>query len=113
MNINVKNVKICVTIPKGETDRIRTAICDAGAGTTYTNYTDCSTVTEVIGTFKPTKSANPYIGQVEKLEYVEEDKLEVICDIKIAKKVISVLRSVHPYEQPAIDIIPLIDEDSL
>ena len=47
------------------------------------------------------------------LEIVNEDKLEVICDIKIAKKVVSELRKAHPYEEPAIDIVPLIDEDSL
>ena len=33
-----------------------------------------------------------------------------LCDINIVKNVISKLREVHPYEEPAIDIIPLIDE---
>lgn len=28
------------------------------------------------------------------------------------KKVISELRRVHPYEEPAIDIIPLLDENN-
>ena len=28
-------------------------------------------------------------------------------------KVLKRLREVHPYEEPAIDIIPLIDEDDL
>ena len=28
------------------------------------------------------------------------------------KKVISKLREVHPYEEPAIEIIPLLDEES-
>jgi len=42
---------------------------------------------------------------------VEEEKLEVVCDIENVKKVITRLREVHPYEEPAIDIIPLIDED--
>ena len=43
----------------------------------------------------------------------EEDKLEVICDINIVKKVLKKLREVHPYEEPAIDIIPLITEEDL
>jgi hypothetical protein len=29
------------------------------------------------------------------------------------KDVLKELRKVHPYEEPAIDIIPLIDEDNL
>ena len=41
---------------------------------------------------------------------MEEEKLEVVCDVDNVKRVISKLREVHPYEEPAIDIIPLIDE---
>ena len=40
----------------------------------------------------------------------KEEKLEVVCNIKLVKKVITALREVHPYEEPAIDIIPLLDE---
>ena len=36
-----------------------------------------------------------------------------MCDINIAKKVLKKLREAHPYEEPAIDIIPLIDEEDL
>lgn len=43
---------------------------------------------------------------------MEEEKLEVVCDVDNVKKVISKLREVHPYEEPAIDIIPLLDEDN-
>jgi hypothetical protein len=58
----------------------------------------------------PNDNANPYIGDKNKLEFVEEEKLEVICDIEKVKKVIQKLRKVHPYEKPPIDIVPLIDE---
>ena len=50
------------------------------------------------------------ISERNKLEYVEEEKLEVICDIEKVKQVITKLREVHPYEEPAIDIVPLIYE---
>lgn len=36
--------------------------------------------------------------------------LEFVCDIDKVKTIISKLREIHPYEEPAIDIIPLIDE---
>ena len=45
------------------------------------------------------------------MEFVEEEKLEFVCDIEKVKEVVSKLREVHPYEEPAIDIVPLIDED--
>ena len=109
MDSNINKVKIFVTLPKENLEDIRKAMCDAGAGI-IGNYTYCTTSTKTVGTFKPNENANPYIGEQNKLEYVEEEKLEVICDIKNVKNVINELRKVHPYEEPAIDIVPLIDE---
>ena len=110
MNFNVNRVKIIVTIPIENVEEVRNAICEAGAGI-IGNYTYCSMSTKCIGTFKPNDNANPYIGENNKLEFVEEEKLEVVCDVDNVKKVIFKLREVHPYEEPAIDIIPLLDEE--
>ncbi len=110
MNIEINKVKIIVTIPIENVNEVRNAICEAGAGV-IGNYTHCSMSTKCVGTFKPTDEANPYIGERNNLEFVEEEKLEVVCDVNIVKNVISKLREVHPYEEPAIDIIPLIDEN--
>ena len=112
MNIDIKKVKLVVTVPTENTEEVRDAICNEGAGI-IGNYTHCSMITKCTGTFKPNDEANPYIGEKNKLEFVEEDKLEVICDINIAKKVFKRLREVHPYEEPAIDIIPLLNEEDL
>ena len=109
MNFNIKKVKIFVTVPKENLEDVRTAMCNAGAGV-IGNYSFCSTSTKTIGTFIPNDNANPYIGEQNKLEVVEEEKLEVICDVEKVKNVIQELRKRHPYEEPAIDIIPLIDE---
>lgn len=110
MNININRVKIIVTIPLESVEEVRNAICEAGAGV-IGNYTHCSMSTKCIGTFKPSDEANPYIGEKNNLKFVDEEKLEVVCDVKKVKEVILILRKVHPYEEPAIDIIPLIDED--
>jgi len=112
MNININRVKIIVTVPIDNVDEVRIALCEAGAGI-IGNYTHCSMSSKCIGTFKPNEDANPYIGVNNKLEYVEEEKLEVVCNFEKAKTVIRELRKVHPYEEPAIDIIPLIDEKDL
>lgn len=112
MNLNINRVKIFVTIPVENVEEVRNAICKAGAGSIGTNYTDCSFSTKGLGTFKPVNNANPYIGEKNKLEFVEEEKLEVICNIDKVKEVVSTIRKVHPYEEPAIDIIPLLDETS-
>lgn len=112
MNIDIKKVKISVTVPPENVAEVRNAMCEAGAGI-IGNYDHCSNSCKVVGTFKPNENANPYIGSKGELEFVDEEKLEVICDIEKAKAVIVALRRAHPYEEPGIDIIPLLDEESL
>lgn len=111
MNININRVKIFVTIPIESVKEVRNAVCEVGAGI-IGNYTYCTSSTKSVGTFMPNDNANPYIGKNNKLEFVEEEKLEFVCDIDKVKTVIAKLREVHPYEEPAIDIVPLIDENN-
>ena len=110
MDIKVNKVKIIVTVPVENTNEVRNAVCNAGAGI-IGNYSFCSTSTKSIGTFIPNNNAKPFIGENNKLEYVEEDKLEVICEVEKVKHVIKELRKVHPYEEPAIDIYPILNEE--
>ncbi len=110
MNFNITRVKIFVTVPLENVTEVRKAMCEAGAGV-IGEYSYCSTSTKSIGTFIPSENANPHIGKKNKLEFVEEEKLEIVCNVDRVKNVLTKLRSVHPYEEPAIDIVPLIDEE--
>jgi hypothetical protein len=112
MNINISKVKIIVTVPIKNAEEIRQALGNAGAGV-IGNYSHCSISGMIVGRFKGNDNANPYIGEKDKLEIVNEEKIEVQCDIKIIKEVLKKLRAVHPYEEPAIDIVPLINEEDL
>lgn len=112
MNIDIKKVKICVTVPSQNVEELRAAVCNEGAGM-IGNYSYCTVSTKCTGTFKPNDNANPYIGKKNVIEFVEEEKLEMICDIHNAKRIVMKIREVHPYEEPAIDIIPLIGEEDL
>lgn len=85
MNIWVNKVKILVTVPPENTEEVRNAVCNAGAGI-IGEYSYCTTCVKSVETFIPNDNA---------------------------KHVIAELRKVHPYEEPAIDIVPLIDENSL
>ena len=109
MKFDIKRVKIIVTIPVGSVDIVRNSMCEAGAGI-IGNYTYCSTSVKSLGTFVPNNNAKPYLGEINKLEYVEEERLECVCDINNVKRVLTAIRLVHPYEEPAIDIVPLMDE---
>lgn len=102
-------MKIFVTIPIENAEDVRNAVCKAGVGI-IGNYSYCTSLSKSLGTFKPNYNSNPYIGEKNKIEFVEEEKIEFICDVDKVKNVLMELRKVHPYEEPAIDIYPLIDE---
>lgn len=108
----MQKVKIVVFVPKTHTDVVRQAVGDAGAGK-IGNYSHCSYSVDGVGRYKPLEGANPHIGEVGKFEEVEEERIECICDKPKAKEVISAIRKVHPYEEVAFDIYPLILEAEL
>lgn len=105
-------VKIIVTVPPKNADAVRDALGKAGAGK-LGNYSYCSFSVTGTGRFLPNKNAHPHIGTPNRPEAVTEERIEVICDRVEAKAVIAVLRTAHPYEEPAIDIYPLLDEERL
>jgi hypothetical protein len=100
-------VKLIVFVPKADSEKVRMAVGDAGAGK-IGNYTYCSFTTSGIGRFKPETGANPAIGEVGKLEEVEEDRIEVACEKKDVNKIITAIKKVHPYEEVVIDIYPML-----
>ena len=106
--MDFKRVKITTTAPPKNADDIREALGKAGAGV-IGNYTFCSFSIIGHGRSKPNQDAEPYIGQRGRLEVIEEEQIQVVCDYDKVKAVIGTLRSVHPYEEPVIEITPLLD----
>lgn len=104
-------IKIVVFVPKSHSNIVRKA-GDAGGGK-IGNYGYNSFSTKGIGRFKPLEGAEPYIGKKGKLEEVEEERIEFVCEKDKAKKVISEIRKVHPYEEVALDIYPILREDEI
>ncbi len=107
-----KLVKIVVFVPKTHTDIVRQAMGDAGAGKIGL-YSHCSYSGDGVGRFKPLEGAHPTIGEVGKAEEVIEERIECVCDRSIAETVLGAMRIVHPYEEVAFDIYPLLSEAEL
>lgn len=105
-------VKIVVFVPKTHTEIVRQALGDAGAGKIGL-YSHCSYSVDGVGRYKPMEGANPFIGEVGKFEEVEEERVECVCPKAIAKEVLKEMRKVHPYDEVAVDIYPLLSEEDL
>lgn len=110
--MDFQRVKIITTAPPNEADKIRQALGEAGAGQ-LGEYSFCSFSYRGQGRFMPSDKATPYIGEAYKLETVEEEQIEVVCRRENAKQVIAALRQAHPYEEPIVDIVPLLSEEEL
>lgn len=101
-------LKIITYVPVSHAEKLRKAMGDAGAGL-LGNYSHCSGSIKCVGRFIPLAGAKPAIGQVGVLEEVSEEIIEVLCHKDKVEEVVRAIKKVHPYEQPAIDIIPRLE----
>lgn len=97
------DVKIVVFIPVDDADNFREAVHKTGAGK-IGDYSHCSWSTRGVGRFKPEKGADPTIGEVGKLELVEEERIEFLCPKEKLEEVIKRMKEAHPYEEVAYDV---------
>ena len=104
-------LKVVVTVPESDADKLRGAIGNAGGGK-IGNYTHCSFSVKGTGRFKPEDGAHPAIGKVGKLEQVAEERIEVTCEEDKLDNVIAAIHKVHPYEEPTIDVYPMLLRDA-
>ncbi|MBI4975691.1 hypothetical protein HZC20_03360 [Candidatus Peregrinibacteria bacterium] len=101
-------VKIVVYVPSSHADKVREALVESGCGH-IGNYDSCSFSVKGVGRFRPLEGANPHIGKIGDIEKVEEERIETVCPFVKLKEVLSAVRAVHPYEEPAIDVCPLLN----
>lgn len=108
MLVESEYVKIQVAVPVANEAAILDAFGKHGAGRQGT-YSYCSGTYRAIGRFIPLDGSHPAIGTLGKLEQVEESVVQAICHRDNVERVIIAVKKVHPYEEPAIDIMPRFD----
>jgi dinuclear metal center YbgI/SA1388 family protein len=101
--------KLVTYIPVADTDKVLKSIFETGAGS-IGQYSECSFVVQGEGSFKPMQGATPNIGEVNKKENVIENRVEIIYPNHLESKVLEALHTHHPYEEPAFDLIPLLNQ---
>ena len=104
----LRNLKLVVFVPDSHLAELKQAIFSAGAGR-LGNYDSCSWQALGEGQFQPLSGSTPYLGSKNKIEKVQEWRLETLVQEKALKQVITALRTSHPYEEPAFDLMPLYD----
>jgi hypothetical protein len=103
---NFTDVKLEIFAPQEHVLKIRDELANMGVGV-IGNYDHCVAIYPVQGYFRPLEGANPFDGEIGKISETAEYKLEINCKRELVKDAIKVIKSVHPYEEPLINVVPL------
>lgn len=103
-------VKLVTFTPKEQTEKVLSAMHEAGAGQ-IGEYKNCSFKVEGTGAFSPSQNAKPFSGQPGGNEKVQEDRVEVILPKHLERQVLKTLKASHPYEEVAYYLTDLKNEN--
>lgn len=101
---------LVTTVPPEHMNAVLAALGRAGAGVVG-EYTECAFVCAGTGRFRAGGGSNPAYGQRGELNEVAEVRIETWVERNRAREVVAALRAAHPYEEPVIYLIPLVDEN--
>ena len=101
--------KLVVYVPLSAAETVRQAMFEAGAGC-IGNYDSCSFNAQGQGTFRADEKAHPYVGEIGKLHFEDEVRIETVVPKHALNQVIATMLKVHPYEEVAYDVFPMENE---
>ena len=100
------DVKLEIFVPEEYAFKIRDELAKVGVGR-LGDYDHCVAMVSVRGFFRPLPGSKPFEGEEGKISEVREYKVEVNCRRELVDEAIRAIRSVHPYEEPLVNVIPL------
>ena len=100
--------KLEIFIPKSHLKQLQVALQRVDAGH-IGNYDSCLSYSDVIGVWRPIDNAKPYIGELNQICKAPEIKVEVMILSDNLETTLSAIKEIHPYEEPVINIIPLLN----
>ncbi len=106
---DIKQFKIEVYLPEEALEAITNALNAAGAGFVG-NYDHVFSITRVIGNWRPLAGSSPYLGSLGKMETASEMKLEINCNQEHVSDALQAIRTNHPYEEPLIRVLPILND---
>ncbi len=108
-----QSCKLVTFVPATAVEKVAAALFAAGAGKVgMGRYSECSFRVPGTGTFRPETGASPQVGEIGKINFVDEIRIETIVPENSLPPVLKALQQTHPYEVPAFDIYPVRFADS-
>lgn len=100
--------KLIFYVPESHLEQVKSAVFAAGAGH-IGNYDQCCWQVLGRGQFRPLAGSDPFIGELNQATQVSEYRVEMVCEAALIKAVVASLRQAHPYEEPAYDLLRLLE----
>lgn len=98
--------KIVTFAPADAVDKLLDAMAAAGGGT-IGDYDRCAFLADGTGTYRAGQDTNPAIGNPGEVTRTPELRIEMVAPRARRTAVLQALIDVHPYEEPAYDVIEL------
>lgn len=108
MNFDIKEVKIEIYMPEEYVEEIRNALTLLGACRAG-DYDHVLSYQSTKGFWRPLENSNPFHGEKGKICFGTEIKAEVLCPVGLLQDAVETIKKIHPYEEPVINVIPLLD----
>ena len=101
-----KLFKIEAYLPCEALEKIKQGLHSHGLGRVG-NYDCCLSWYKIDSSWRAKDGANPYLGELGKIEFAPEYKLEFRCEEKDLQLATTIIKQNHPYEEVCINILPL------
>ncbi len=101
-------VKLEIFVPESHLEILQDELAKIGVGK-IGSYDCCSSVSKVMGSWRPLDGSTPYLGEIGKIETGEEYKLEMNCATSLVAEALTVMQRLHPYETPLVNIVALLN----
>lgn len=107
MQGRIKAYKIGVSVPADHMEILMDRITEV-IEPLYPKYDRTFMYWPVKGTWRPLPGSNPFEGTVGEIETADLMRLEFAVKEEDVGKAVKTIADNHPYEEPAIDITPMI-----
>ena len=99
--------KLEIFVPESHFDKVREALWSVDAGH-IGGYDRCLSWSAVDSCWRPLAGTRPYLGQEGAVCAAREIKVEVCCTGRRLPETLDAVKRAHPYEQPVINVLPLL-----
>ena len=100
--------KITFYVPETHLESVKEQMFNAGAGH-IGHYDQCAWQVKGQGQFRALKGSHAFLGEINQLEKIEEYRVEMVVQKSCTHAVIKALKTSHPYETPAFDVVEILD----